>query len=420
MKQNLPAPKLTLERAQARRFLLRHQRLLPPRRLEGRDGILELIRHVGCIQYDPLNIVGRNPDLVLQSRIANYDPEWLEQLMHSEHRLLVGWDKMAAVVLREDWPYFTRHRAWNAKRHGDPGKPEMKVAPYVLEEIRQRGPLCSRDIEHDGRVDWWWGRETRLVRASLEVLSAMGVVLTHHRVRSMRYFDLVERILPPEILNAPEPHPNDEEYQDWHVLRRIASLGLAPASGAAEYWYGIMGVKGTAGRAKVLTRLSERGQIMPVAVEGISKRLFLLRAADVSALEAAAEPTPAPVEAAFIAPLDNVAWDREMLRQLFDFDYRWEVYTPKTKRSYGYYVLPVLCGDRFIARVEPILDKRESVLTIAGWWWEKGVRPNAAMRNTLATCVTEFARYLGAVEVRLGDAVAGDKRLAPVLRTLSL
>ncbi len=411
----LPAPQLHLDRSHARRFLLAHQQLLPPRQAVGQAGVVDVFRHLGCIQYDPIDIVGRNPDLVLQSRVAHYRPELLDRLLHVEYGALVVWDKMAAIALREDWPSFARHRALMVKQHGSPEKAEMKIAPYVLDEIRRRGPLSSRDIEHDATVDWWWGRKKRLVGASLEVLSAMGVVLTHHRVRSVRFFDLAERILPAEILGADDPHPGDVEYEDWHVLRRIGGLGLAPATGAAEYWWGIMGVKGIAARARVLGRLTERGAAVPVDVDGAPKRRFFVRATDLGTLEAAACESPDPPHAALVAPLDNLTWDRELLRQVFDFDYCWEIYKPKEKREYGYYVLPVLYGDRFVARAEPVFDKQARVLTMAGWWWETGVRPDAAMKAALATCVSDFAAYLGATDVRLGERVAGQRGLKSAL-----
>ncbi len=410
----LPPPQLTLELAHARRFLLAHQQLLRPR-CALPTGIEDLFRHLGCIQYDPIDIVGRNPDLVLQSRIASYRPEMLDRLMHVDHGALVAWDKMAAIVLREDWPCFARYRASMAKHYGGPETAEMQVAPYVLDEIRKRGPLSSRDIEHEASVEWWWGRKKRLVGASLEVLSAMGIVLTHHRVRSERVFDLAERILPLEILNAPDPHPRDADYEDWHVLRRIGSLGLSPPTGAAEYWWGIIGVKGTAARALVLSRLTERGDVTPVSVDGIAKRLFFIRASDASTLEAAEKRSVEQSSAAFIAPLDNLIWDRELLRQVFDFDYCWEIYKPKDKRDYGYYVLPVLYGDRFIARVEPVFDKKARVLRIAGWWWEKGTRPDAAMKEALGACTREFAAYLGARRVELSGQAAGVRGLKTAL-----
>ncbi len=414
-----PSPSMVLDPAQARRFLLLHQRLLPPRRLKGKAGALELFEHLGCIQYDPIDIVGRNPDLVLQARIRRYRPALLDRLMHAEHRVYVGWDKMSALVLRETWPAFVRHRDLMKKQHGGPEAQAMKVAPYILDEIRRRGPLSSVDIEHEEKVDWWWGRQTRLVHASLEILSSMGVVLPHHRVRSVRYFDLAERILPAEILNAPNPHPDDESYEDWHVLRRIGSLGLSPSNGAPEYWWGIMGVKGGEARAKVLTRLAERGDAVAVGVEGVPKRTFFVRAADLPTLEAAADVDSRPREAAFLAPLDNVTWDRELLRQVFDFDYCWEIYKPKEKRTYGYYVLPVLCGERFVARTEPAFDKKERVLSINGWWWEPAVRPDGEMANALRTAVTEFAAYLGAAEVRLGGSLSSNRTLQRTLGIFS-
>ena len=412
---SLPAPSMVLEPMHARRFLLSHQRLLPPQRLAGKAGILELFEHLGCIQYDPIDIVGRNPDLVLQSRIARYRPSLLDRLMHAEHKVYVGWDKMSALVLRDAWPSFARHRALMVKQHGDAETPEMKVAPLILDEIRRRGPLSSRDIDHAGKVDWWWGRPTRVVHASLEILCSMGVVLPHHRERSVRYFDLAERVFPAEILGAPDPHPDDTSYEDWHVLRRVGSLGLAPANGAPEYWWGIMGVKGGEARARVLARLAERGDAVSVGVSTAPKRTFFVRATDVPTLEAAERDSGHPAEAAFLAPLDNVTWDRELLRQVFDFDYCWEIYKPKEKRTYGYYVLPVLYGERFVARAEPKFDKNERVLSIDGWWWESGVRPDDAMAEALRVALAEFAAYLGATEVRLGGSLASSRTLRRVL-----
>jgi hypothetical protein len=121
-KIQLPSPTIMVSKTHARRFLLAHQRLWPPRKLRGKVGILEFIRHVGCIQFDPINVVGRNPDLVLQSRIDKYRSAMLEELLYSDRQLLDGWDKVSSIVLAEDWPYFSRHRQLMRERHGDPSK----------------------------------------------------------------------------------------------------------------------------------------------------------------------------------------------------------------------------------------------------------------------------------------------------------
>jgi uncharacterized protein YcaQ len=120
--------------------------------------------------------------------------------------------------------------------------------------------------------------------------------------------------------------------------------------------------------------------------------------------------SPQP-QAAFIAPLDNLIWNRILIGFIFDFDYTWEVYTPAAKRKYAHYVLPVLYGDRFVARFEPAFDKKTREFTIANWWWEEDVRPDDAMCAALADCLGEFVRYLDAKQVRLGEKVAGEKSL---------
>jgi uncharacterized protein YcaQ len=152
--------------------------------------------------------------------------------------------------------------------------------------------------------------------------------------------------------------------------------------------------------------------LIPVAVEGIAQAPLFIRAADQHLLDAAAREHDVTPAAAFIGPLDNLIWDRDLIRCLFDFDYTWEVYKPVSQRKYGHYVLPVLYGDRFVARVEPIFDRKARVLTLVNWWWEAGVEPDDAPVAALAECLAAFGCYLGAEAIRLGETAAGD----PVLR----
>ena len=404
----LPAPTLTLSKSEARRFLLAHHYLWPPRSLSGKAGILDFIRHVGCVQFDPIDVVGRNPDLVLQSRVANYRRSLLEELLYTDRQLMDGWDKQAGIYPVGDWPYFARHRARMAQQHGDPSNPPMAIAPVVLQAIRERGPLSSIDLDHAGTVDWFWG-PTRLARATLEILHAMGEVTIHHRVHTRRFFDLTEKLVPADVLAAPDPNLTVEEYQNWHVLRRVGGLGLAK-TGAGEYWYGILNVK-TEARQATLARLVERGDLVAAAVEGVPNRTFFVRTDDLPTVQAAQSRTLDP-QAAIVGVLDNLMWDRDLLRYVFDFDYVWEVYKPAAQRKYGYYVLPVIYGDRFVARFDPAFDKKARDLTIANWWWEEGIRPDEAMQAALADCFREFMRYLDASRLRLEGKAAEIRFLA--------
>jgi uncharacterized protein YcaQ len=400
---------LTLTRSEARRFVLAHHHLWPPRRLEGKAGILEYVRHVGSVQFDPINVVGRNPDLVLQSRVCDYAPELLEELLYTDRVLLDGWDKMASIIPASDWPYFARHRDRVAARHADASNPAVATAPQVLAAIRERGPLSSIDMKESATIQWSWGQNSRLSRAALEILYATGRVGVHHRVGTRRVFDLIERLLPEELLAAPDPNESERAYQDWHVLRRIGGIGMASARGG-DHWLAIQGVKAPERRAS-LERLVARGSVLAVAVEGFPRQTHYIRAADAPTLEAVRQdPDPAP-EAALIGALDNLIWDRELVRRLFDFDYKWEVYTPVRKRRYGYYVLPVLHGERFVARCEPVFDQKAHTLTIRNWWWEKDVVIGRAMIAGLAKCMRSFGGFLGAKRVLVGEAIAEDENV---------
>jgi uncharacterized protein YcaQ len=175
--EKLPPPSLTLSKLDARKFLLAHHKLWPPRQLHGKTGIMEYVEHVGSIQFDPINKAGRNPDLVLQSRVKDYHSTFLYELLYEDRALLDGWDKLASIYQTSDWPFFERHRTRMREEHGNPSKPAMKIAPDVIETIRDQGPKSSIDLKHDGRIEWSWGQGATLARAALEVLFGMGDVV---------------------------------------------------------------------------------------------------------------------------------------------------------------------------------------------------------------------------------------------------
>jgi hypothetical protein len=412
-KTDLPSTTIILSKTHARRFLLAHQRLWPPRKLQGKAGIVDFVRHVGCIQFDPINVVGRNPDLVLQSRVANYRPALLEELLYTDRQLLDGWDKMAAIHLATDWPYFARHRSYIYERQDARFDLPAEITSAVRAAVRERGPLSSIDLKHVDKVEWFWGQPVRAVRASLERLYTKGELGIHHRVGTRRVFDLIERLLPADILAALDPNETHEDYQNWHVLRRVGGLGLAQPS-APEYWgtiWGLaLGAKSEVRRA-TLNRLVERGDLVAVAVEDVPKRTFFIRTVDLPTLETVQTTKPPAPQAAIIGALDNFMWDRNLLRRIFDFDYVWEVYKPAAKRNYGYYVLPVIYGDRFVARFDPAFDKKTRELTITNWWWEEGVQPDENLQAALDSCFREFMGYLDASHIQLGEEIARERTL---------
>lgn len=403
----LPSPQITISNLEARRFMLAHHNLWPPRQLKGKDGVLKYIQQVDSIQFDPINIVGRNPDLVLQSRVADYRSIFLDQLLYEDRDLIDGWDKMACIYATSDWPSFTYRREF-LRENPDSRKPPDTIINETLDEIRQRGPLSSLDFKEYDKVDWHWG-PTKAVRAAMEYLYGRGYLGVHHRVNNRRYFDLIENLLPADLLNAPDPFDTTEAYQDWHVLRRVGSLGLAQTK-TSEYWSGIVGVKSNERRI-ALKRLAAQEKIVPLAIEGFLDDTLFIRAKDLPALETVREHSKSNAKAALIAPLDNLVWNRRLIESLFGFRYRWEVYKPKAQREYGYYVLPVLYGDRFVARLDPAFNKKKRILTLQNWWWEADVEPDETMQAALLECLHTFIRYLNAEQVSLSAPIRTDSTL---------
>ena len=418
-KPAIPPAELELSKEHARRFLLAHHRLAPPRRLKGKQGLLDYVRHVNCIQYDPINIVGQNSHLVLQSRVRGYRPAMLDEALYQERTLLDGFDKVMSIYPTEDWPYFARHREEIPKSYAaaEQAKQAMGLVDSVRKELETRGPLSSLELEDDSRMTYWSNTSTRNARVALEVLFLAGEAVVHHRVGTRRYYEPAARVLPRELLAGANPHRSVEEYLDWHVLRRVGSLGLG-RPGAGPQWGGVLGSKSSE-RHAAIHRLTERGQLARVNIEGLAGQQFYLRTTDLPALEAAGSKPKSRPGAAFLAALDNLMWDRDLIEMLFDFYYRWEVYVSEPKRKYGFYVLPVLHGSQFVARIEPKVDRAARILTLQNWWWEKGVdKKDDAMLAGLQDCVRDFCKYLGASDVKLGENVKRNTVLREVVRTL--
>lgn len=183
---------MKISKKQARQFILAHQQLLPPRRLGGKQGIMDFVGRVGCIQYDPLDMVGSNPNLVLQARVRNYKPVMLEELLYSDRTLVDGWDKNAAIYLVEDWPYFQRYRNRVVQRQGHENGELYELVGKVKDAIGERGPLSSLDLDYKEKVDWFWA-PAKASRAALETLFSWGDLVVHSRIGTRKVYDLAER-----------------------------------------------------------------------------------------------------------------------------------------------------------------------------------------------------------------------------------
>lgn len=381
---------ICLTKKEARRFILYKQGLLGEHRFKGKSGVLDFIRQAGCIQFDPVDVCGKSPEIVLQSRVAGFTKTMLYELLYTDRKLVDYFDKNLAIMPVENWIYFERERE-NHRRWERSHEEISQVHDRIIAAITEKGPLCSADLDISQKVDWYWS-ETKLSRAALEHMYFSGELAVHHKSGNMKYYDLIRNCIPGEILDAPDPYPDDFAHRKWRVLCRIGSLGLL-WNRASDAWLGIPSLK-AGERDEIFKQLLAQGHILPVRVEGISHMLYCL-AGDGEIAGYIRENTFSKRRCEFIAPLDNMMWDRKLIKEIFDFEYKWEIYTPRSQRKYGYYVLPILYGEQLVGRIEMAYDRKNRKLDVSQIWYEPGVKVTKKLENGINSALKRFETFCG-------------------------
>jgi len=326
--------------------------------------------HLGYAQIDPLNICGRMHDLILRNRVAGYREGALMDWLHSSARpgfehYLPGTTSVLVAYERSAWPMLAprilgrRLRGGSFRRKLAPN--HERLAQRILDEIRDRGPLCSDDIEHDGRSRTGWGTPGRLVKNLLELLHVHGRVLISARRGFRRIYDLPERVLPPEVLHAPEA--TDEETARFLVHLRLRQRRLVAL------------------KRTDLPLVADLVQSLEISG---CPPLYCLRT-DLPLLERATrEARPSTVRSLLLAPLDPLIYDRRLTATLWNFKYTWEAYTPPAKRVRGHYSLPILADTALVGHVDPKADRPAGRLRIDSRSVKRGHRIAAATRELAA------------------------------------
>jgi uncharacterized protein len=394
----------------ARRFLVARHLLAPARSLDGGpDAVMEVFRRLGSVQFDPLAVAGRNHDLLLHARVADYDPGWCDRL-YERRQIFEAYNKGLSLVPTSEFPWFRGTLSRNAPRTL---AENADVAERVLERIRAEGPLSALDFERErGPTTDWFGMPTNAVRAVLEAYAVTGALGLARRDGNRRYYDLIERLLPAKVLARKVPL---EEQLRHKLLSRYRAHGLLGVGGPGDVFGGLGPAKpderwpGYPGRNALREELVERGDLVSVEVEGLrGKRLVVSE--DVNLLEAPPEPPPS---VAFVPPFDPIVWDRKLLASLFEFEYVWELFHPPAKRRWGWYVLPIVFRDSFVGRIEPRIERDEARVDVLGVWWEDGFSPRRvdgfvdAMRDALRA----YLRFAGVDRLAWAPHLGTEKRL---------
>jgi uncharacterized protein len=400
--------KITAEAA--RRFLVARHLLAPTRSLEGGLGaVLEVFRRFGSIQYDPIAVAGRSHDLVLHARVAGYETGWCE-LLYERREIFEAYNKGLSFVPSSEFPWF---RATLSRNEPRIIAENAEVAERVLERIRAEGPLSALDFERErGATTDWFGMPTNVVRAVLEAYAFTGVLGLARRDGNRRYYDLLERLLPTDVLAQ---HPPLREQLRHKLLSRYRAHGLLDAKGGWDIFGGLGPAKPDPerpelpGRNTLREELVELGELVAVEVEGVRGKRFVL-SEDVELLDAPPEPPPS---VAFLSPFDALVWDRGLLGSLFGFDYVWELFVPPARRRWGWYVLPISFRDRFVGRIEPRIDRDGACVQVLDVWWENGFAPRRvegfvdAMREALRA----YLRFADASRLEWAPHLRTEKRL---------
>jgi uncharacterized protein YcaQ len=406
----------------ARRYVLGRQGLWPGRRALGKEGVAEGIRQSEVIQVDTINTIGRSHDLALLSRVEDYKPEWLNELLYQD-RLFFEYGGILMIYPMSELPY------WQTVMQGESDKwlvhatERHELFEFVLAELRSRGPLGNRDFAARVRIAGGWGAAKKDTAAALYRLWRGGRVMTHGRKGVDRLFDLVENVTGSAF---GENSVSEEEANRFLALKAIRDLGMGTA---VEFRRRVANMlhrtlKGPAALS-LLEGLVKEGKLSRVTV-GESKDICYMPASDVMTLfvlEAGGVPKEwSPVgattqeEAALLAPLDNTIWDRARCKWLFDFEYIWEVYKPESLRQWGYYTLPVLWGDRLVARVHPHMDRKAETLLVKGLWLEPGILPDdEAFIAALAGGLKRLAHFNKAKTINVDEVK--DRKLRSRLKT---
>ncbi|MBO6668706.1 crosslink repair DNA glycosylase YcaQ family protein [Parvibaculum sp.] len=386
---------LEISNRDARRlFLDVHALSLDGPEAHGETETLSLVRKLGFVQLDSINTVERAHHMILFSRAPGYRREHLSVLHHDHVALFEHWTHDASLIPIEFYPHW-RHRFRAAKariaanprwqdRIGDDG---AKVLQNVRRRLRNEGALMARDFEDKGAGGWWgWGPS----KTALETLWRSGEVAIARREGFEKVYDLAERVIPEELRKA---RPSEAATADWACREALDRLGMATPQELAGFWrlVSIADAKTwTAGALK-------RGETVEVEVEGVNgERTRAVAPADIEERLARAA---APERTRFLSPFDPAIRDRKRALRLFGFDYRIEVFVPEKKRQYGYYVLPLMEGERFIGRADMKTHRAEGKLEMKGFWLEPGVKLTRAREKNIRAALHDLAGFAGVASI---------------------
>jgi uncharacterized protein YcaQ len=392
-----------------RRLLVTAQGYLPRARRAGAEDVESAIRRASCIQLDTISTVERSHRVAIAARAGVYPPGVVPELLR-EGRVIEYWAHALCLLPADDWPLL----AWVRERmrdddpwHGDVKARYPGLAERVLEEIRERGALGSRDFT--GKPDpaphragtssetmWSW----KPAKQILDALFAAGELVIADRVNVQRRYDLPERVLPADVLDA--PIPSEEESVKALILKAVRARGALTEFAIAEHVRPIWEFLGGAKAA--------RPYVDSLVAEGRLERLAVEDGRAPVVVEAEVElDRPRPSAAVLLSPFDNLLWGYAFATRVHGFEHVIELYKPAPQRRFGYYVLPFLWRDRIVGRADLKSERRDGLLVVKAFHLEPGVRRSSALDEAFDRALERLRRTVGLERVTPMPAGAADR-----------
>ena len=354
-----------------------------PRPRPTKKAVRSIIRQMHILQIDTIHVIARSPYLVLWSRLGDYNPRWLEELL-AEGALFEYWSHAACFLPIEEYPLYRHlYDSWLGGRARKWLDENSALAETVLNHVRTNGETRSSDFERtDGQKTGWWNWKEEKI--ALEYLFYAGELMVRKRHNFQRIYDLRERVL--AEVEAP-PDVSLAEAHDQFVLNTIQALGVVKAEWIGDYFR----LSKSDTRA-ALKRLAQQDRLMPVEVEGWTSPGYI-HPDNIKQVDAAAKGKIPRSKTTFLSPFDPLVWDRARALDLFNFDYKIEVYTPAPKRKYGYFTLPILYNNALIGRIDPKAHRKEGIFEVKALHLEPGVVVDDALVAELKAALQACAAW---------------------------
>ncbi|MDO1581281.1 winged helix-turn-helix domain-containing protein [Rhizobium oryzicola] len=391
-----------VDNPQARHIFLERQGLSrTPNVKLGRQGLLELVHDLGFVQVDSIQTVERAHHQILFSRNQTYRREDLAHLLEKERSLFEHWTHDASIIPSAFFPYWKhrfarrepvimeRWRRWH-------GEGFDQAFEETHQRIRDHGPVMARDVKaEDHKSGGWWNWHPS--KTALEFLWHTGKLAIARRENFQKVYDLSERVIPPEHYAAEVSH---EAFIDWACRAALTRLGFATHGEIAAFFDLVIPEEA---KEWVSRHRDELEEVVLETVDGKPRPSFMLAQSMAELLQ----PPEPPQRVRVLSPFDPLIRDRTRTERLFGFNYRIEVFVPEAKRQYGYYVFPLLEGDRFIGRIDMKADRKAGLLDVRKLWLEPGVKASSGRMDRIAAELDRLARFTGVERVNCADGWLG-------------